>query len=129
MTQISKRARRIRADKIMDKGSGKFESIDLTFKNVASWMTGAWKNNHYVVMVDDNAETTHGPAIRIMVQKYNDTPILNHWSEMQKIKNTLFGKDAMAIEYYPPAGELVDKFNIYWMWIFKDGVIPKPLKP
>jgi hypothetical protein len=77
-------------------------------------------------MVYDNSPVSTGTAIRVMVQKHDDTPILKHWSEMQKIKNEVFGEETTAVEYYPPKSKLIDDHNIYWMWIFPDGVLPIP---
>jgi len=103
---------------------GPWKEIDLSLRFKPKWMTRAFSNNRYVVMIDDNSPTTAGNAIRAMIQKNNDTPILNHWSEIQKIKNELFGKEVTAIEYYPKESELINDHNIYWLWIFPDGVIP-----
>lgn len=103
---------------------GPWKAIDLTIRFKPKWMTRAFANNRYVVMIDDHSPTTNGTAIRAMIQKTNDTPILNHWSEIQKIKNELFGKEVTAIEYYPKESELVDQHNIYWLWIFPEGTIP-----
>ena len=52
-----------------------------------SSVTRAFRNTRYTVMIYENHPTTHGNAIRVMVQKHNDTAILNHWSEMQKISD------------------------------------------
>ena len=79
-----------------------------------------------MVMVYDKSRVTTGFAIRVMVQKHDDTPIFNHWKEMYKIKNEIFGEETTAIEYYPAKSELIDDHNIYWMWIFEEGVLPIP---
>lgn len=75
-------------------------------------------------MIQDDKETTHGPAICAMVQAIDAQPIKNHWRELQRIKREIFG-DVMAIEYYPSDFDLIDDANIYWLWIFPEGVIPK----
>lgn len=125
MGQNSKR--KVVANKNFNKPEIPFEAILLEkAKHVPKWMTRAFKNNRYIVMINDNCSTTHGNCIRAMVQKHNDTPILNHWSEMQKIKNELFGKETTAVEYYPKESELEDNHNIYWMFIFPDGILPIP---
>jgi hypothetical protein len=90
-------------------------------------MTRAFSNNHYVVMVNDNAQTTSGPAIRAMIQRHDDRPLPNHWADVQAIKNELFGDEATAVEYYPAESELIDDHNIYWIWVFPAGVLPFPL--
>lgn len=112
----------------MDKPEGAFVQIDLASGPFYGWMTRAYRNNKYTVMIMDDCPTTHGPAIRAMVQKHDDTPFINHWATMQRIKNEIFGIETTAIEYYPAQSELVDQHNIYWMWIFPEGIIPKPTK-
>lgn len=87
-------------------------------------MTRAFVNNRYIVMIQDAKQTTHGAAICAMVQTVDDQPIKNHWRELQRIKREIFG-DVMAIEYYPTEHDLIDDHNIYWLWIFPEGVIPK----
>lgn len=76
-------------------------------------------------MITDGVETTHGKAVRALIQRNDGDPIKDHWNEIQNIKNDVFGYDAIAIEYYPPQNEVVDQAHIYWIWIFPDGVIPK----
>jgi hypothetical protein len=127
--EISKRQRRIAAKKALKEAPHKFEAIDLSIRPHPDWMTRAFRNNRFTVMIDDQAATTHGPAIRAMIQNHTDTPIKNHWSEIQSIKNEIFGEETMAIEYYPANSELVNLHNIYWIWIFPAGVIPKPMHP
>ncbi len=107
----------------------KFEQVDLSGLRIPEGMTRAFRNTRYTVMVYDNEPVTTGTAIRVMVQKHDDTTILRHWSEMQKIKNEIFGEETTAVEYYPAQSKLVDRHNIYWMWIFPDGALPLPIKP
>lgn len=109
--------------------AGKFESINLAEWPHPEWVTRAYRNNRYVITVDDNCPTTHGPAIRVMVQRHDDLPIKLHWREMQTIKNEIFGLETTAIEYYPAASKLIDMKNIYWFWIFPDGIIPIATRP
>ncbi|QDK80862.1 hypothetical protein EXU85_20505 [Spirosoma sp. KCTC 42546] len=105
-----------------------FEQIDLTQATyVPDGMTRAYRNTRYTVMVYDDSPTSHGPAIRVMVQKHDNTSILKHWSEMQQIKNEIFGGEVTAVEYYPAVSQLIDRFNIYWFWIFPEGVLPIPI--
>lgn len=125
---ISKRQRRLAAQKELQKEVTKFQQIDLKkAKSVPKGMTSAYRNTRYVVMVYENIATTKGFATRIMVQKHDDKPITNHWSEMQKIKNEIFGEETTAVEYYPAKSNLIDDHNIYWMWIFPSGELPIPL--
>ena len=111
----------------MKKPITKFERVNLSGRTfVPAGMTRAYRNTRYTVMVYDNSPTSHGPAIRVMVQKHDDTPILFHWRELNKIKDEIFGEETVAVEYYPAKSKLVDDHNIYWLWIFPAGVLPIP---
>jgi hypothetical protein len=122
-----KRKRKSAAKKEFQKPITKFEQIDLSkASNIPVGMTRAYRNTRYMVMVYDKSRVTTGFAIRVMVQKHDDTRIVNHWSEMQKIKNEIFGSETVAIEYYPAESQLIDDHNIYWFWIFEEGVLPIP---
>lgn len=125
---ISKRQRRIAAARAFENDPREFYEINMNECQHPHWMTRAFRNNVYTVMINDNSDTTHGRAIRAMVQKHNDMPFLNHWFEMQKIKNEIFGKEVTAVEYYPKESELENSHNIYWMWIFPEGVLPIPIR-
>jgi hypothetical protein len=123
---ISKRQRRLEAQRLLKQPETKFEQIDLSdFSFVPEGMTQAFRNNRYTVMIYANARTTHGRVTQVLIQNHLDEPIKNHWSEIQRIKNELFGKEATAIEYFPAESELIDQHNIYWIFIFPDGVVPK----
>lgn len=114
------------ANKLFKFNETPFEPMDLTERDHPYWMTRCFRNNRYCVMINDFCQMTQGEtAIRVMVQKHDNLPITNHWSEMQRIKNAIFGTDVMAIEYYPPQDEVTDMANIYWMFIFREGIIPK----
>lgn len=115
------------AEKMKRQPEGKFVAIDLSERPRPHWMTRAYGNNRYIVMIMDNATTDKGPAIRAMIQTVDDRPIINHWSEIQRIKNEIFGEGVTAVEYYPKQTDLVDEHNIYWIWIFPDGILPLPI--
>lgn len=125
---ITKRQRRLAVKAEFKKPITDFEKIDLSsVKFIPFGMTRAYRNTRFTVMVYDNSPVTTGTAIRIMVQKHDDTPIINHWKEMQGIKNKIFGEETTAIEYYPAESNLIDDHNIYWMWIFKNNELPLPI--
>ena len=106
----------------------KFEQIDLsTAKAIPRGMTRAYRNTRFTVMVYDHSPVSTGTAIRVMVQRHDDTPIVRHWFTMQKIKNEIFGAETIAVEYYPAESKLIDDHNIYWFWIFPEGVLPVPI--
>lgn len=112
--------------KIMKKPRGSWKEIDVKAMGGPSWMTRAYKNNHFAVMIDDERETTQGKARLVMIRRHDEKVIPNHWSEIQRIKTELFGPETMAVEYYPKHSELMDVANIYWIFIYPEGVIPVP---
>lgn len=123
------------AKKLLKMNPGDFEVVDLkTAANVPDHMTRAFTNNRYVVMVFDDARMKMPcldgaiGAVKVMVQRHDDKPIPNHWREMQDIKNTLFGSNAIGIEFYPIEADLVDKANIYWMWLVDTNYLPQPFR-
>jgi hypothetical protein len=123
---ISKRQHRLAAEKLLKKPEDKFEPVDLsTAKNIPPGMTRSWRNNRYTVMVYDDSPTTHGPAIVVMIQNHMDAPIVGHWATLQRIKSELFGNETTAVEYYPAESALHNYYNIYWLVIYPDGVLPK----
>jgi D-lyxose ketol-isomerase len=122
------RQRHLAAKKEFKKPVTKFEPINLeTAEFVPKGLTRAFRNTRYTVMVFDNHPVTTGFASCVMVQKHDATPIIRHWSEMQKIKNEIFGEETTAIEYYPAKSKLIDEHDIYWFWIFPEGVLPMPV--
>lgn len=124
MSKLAKLRQR-EANKLFKIPASKFDEMDLSKKDAPEWMTRCFRNNRYIVMINDNCLMTDGRfAIKAMVQKHDGLPIPNHWSEMQKIKNEVFGKETMAIEFYPKDSELCDVANIYWLFIFEEGIIP-----
>ena len=119
------KAQRAAARKLLKKPRGKLEPVDFDKHPTPDWMTCAYTNNRYVVMIENGVRMDNGcKTIKAMVQRHDDKPIPNHWREMQNIKNELFGPDAIAVEYYPPEAKLIDKANIYWLWVFPDGGLP-----
>lgn len=116
------------ARKLMKLPPGDFEKVN--FKDnphAPKCMTRCFINNHYCVMIFDGHLTSHKTtAIKVMIQRHDDAPI-HQWSELQHIKNVIFGKETVAIEYYPKQSELIDMANIYWLWIYPEGVLPVPV--
>jgi len=118
--------RRSAAAQLMKKAPGPLTSCDLSvMSKIPPRMTRAYRNNRYTVMIFDDTLTTKGLAIQVLVQQIDNRPIPGHWREMQNIKNEIFGREVVAIEYYPAESNLLDTHNIYWMWIFPPDVLPK----
>lgn len=125
MSKIKERSKA--AAKLFKLKPGKLEPVDLTKSNfVPQGMTRAYRNNRYVVMVYDSTILPHGIiATKVLVQRNDAAVLVNHWQEMQAIKNEIFGEEVTAIEYYPKESKLINDHNIYWLWIFPDGLIPE----
>lgn len=122
----TKRQQRLEAQKLLKKPETEFVQIDLSERPfVPKGMTRAFRNNRFTVMVYDNCPTTHGPATKVLIRNHTCTPIVNHWREIQRIKNEIFGQEVTAVEYFPAESELIDTHNIYWIFLFPEGVIPK----
>lgn len=52
------------------------------------------------------------------------------WDVLQQIKNDLLGRDAVAIEIYPAATELVYECNVRHLWAVPEGsLIPTLHRP
>lgn len=116
------------ARKLLKKPAGKLMPVDLSCFDPPAWITRVYKNNRYVIMINDCALMTGGViAIRALIQRHDDRPIPNHWHELQTIKNELFGPETTAIEYYPAESALEDEANIYWIWILPNDKLPKRL--
>lgn len=109
-SQLKERLKRAEQKKKTE--SDKFKPVDLSLRKIIPpCMTRAFENNEYMVMIYDKNETSHGNAIR---------------ADLQEIKNKVFGEEVIAVEYYPKKSELIDDYNIYWLWIYPEGVLPVP---
>jgi len=83
----------------------------------------AFQNSVYIVTVYEE-QTTKGPATKLMIQRKDGKVPSNQFADFQRIKNDILGKDAMVIQYYPPERDLVDKYNIYWLFAFNTEQVP-----
>jgi len=121
-----RRKRKAATKKRFKKPAGKLEPVDLKdYGYYPSWMTRAYVNNRYTVTIQDEAEMTNGiTAISAMIQRLDNLPFINHWREIQNIKNEIFGHETTAIEYYPAESELIDDENIYWIFILPKDALP-----
>lgn len=127
LSRSERRANERKIKKAMEKPSAKFIEVDPRKNGAPEWMSRLFRNNKYIVMIDDHAKTTKGSAIKAMIRQNDAEPIKNHWAEIQRIKNEIFGSDAIAVEYYPAEEDLADVANIYWIWLFPAGVLPEPI--
>ncbi len=49
--------------------------------------------------------------------RLSDSAPIYSWSDMQRIKNEIFGEEVEALQMFPKESELVDVANLYWMWV------------
>lgn len=64
-------------------------------------------------------QTSWGEVTHAAIRNVSETDIA--WRDMQRIKNDLFGEDAVALEVFPPTWDLVDEANMYHLWVLPDG--------
>lgn len=86
----------------------------------------AWKNSRYVVQAFKPRDTAWGTFIKVGIRR-NDEAAVRSWSEIQRIKNELFGEEAVAIEFFPAESKLVDVANLYWIWVTR-APVPEEFK-
>lgn len=81
-------------------------------------LTFVYRNNQFVVEVftDQKDPFTGENATKVLVRHNSGKPIVQ-WSHLQDIKNQIFGKEALAVQYLPPESKLVDQANMYWFFV------------
>ena len=83
-----------------------------------------YANSRWIVFVFAIAATWMGRARLVMFRKAKRRGIAQHsWADFQRAKNELFGRSALAVEFYPPENDLVDVADVYWLWVVLE---PKP---
>jgi hypothetical protein len=91
-----------------------------------SWATRVYQNNRFTAMVNDASRTTKGPAIKVYISPHACGRDV-FWKDLQRIKNEIFGPEALAVQYYPREADLVDEVNVYWIFVYPEGVLPEPI--
>lgn len=91
-----------------------------------SYATRIFRNNRFTAIINDNAETTAGKAARVFIEAHHaGREVL--WGDLQRVKNEIFGRDVLAVQYFPRESELIDAANIYWLYVYPQGVLPEPI--
>lgn len=78
-----------------------------------------FKNSMYVVQAFQMKDSPWGFFKKVGVRR-NDAQPIRSWSDMQRIKNEIFGADSFAIEFYPKESMKVDDANLYWFFVCMD---------
>lgn len=72
--------------------------------------------------------TEWGIVEHVFIRNKDNTDI--SWSEKQKIKNDLFGKNKTAIEVFPKEERLIDAVGAYHLWVLPENMeLPFGLHP
>lgn len=83
-------------------------------------LRSCWRNNVYSVQVFARA-TPHGEALQFAIRRHDDHEVQG-WSDLQRIKDELAGPDALAIEMYPRAADVVDDANMRHLFVLPPGM-------
>ena len=84
-----------------------------------------WRNSRYQVNQDTfPAEGVPAPGVTCLsIKRVDKKPIdVNHWRELQRIKNAICGPEREAVEIFPAESRLVDSSNQYYLWVYPEGV-------
>lgn len=76
-------------------------------------------NSTYQVNVD-LVEAEIGPMLHVSIKRRDKQP-MHDWREKQRIKNSILGEEAEAVELYPAESRLVDTPNQYHLWALPLG--------
>lgn len=76
------------------------------------------KSGKYFVNVTSEEDDCHGALHASITAR--DLHKLS-WREKYEIKNSLFGEEVEAFEYYPKASDLCDITNAYHIYIIPEG--------
>lgn len=91
------------APKHLKIGSGWFAELDRVYRK---------ENGQYVVMMRD-IQTEWGTVTHMTITAHQQPT----WNEKQQIKNEIVGEEAVAVEVFPKESELVDKADMYHLWV------------
>jgi hypothetical protein len=80
-----------------------------------SAITHAFVNNLYSVQVSELL-TEAGSVVHLWIRRHDESTTRS-WSELQRIKDELVGRDRTAVEVFPPADEVVDQANMFHLWV------------
>lgn len=124
MNRSQRRASISNGRNLMKKGWNDFEQLseiefslatDIRIKN----LDRIYINNIFVVQVFKPVQTTWGELIKVGVRRNDEAPV-HSWSDLQRIKNEVFGQNYYAIEVYPSEMDVVDVANMYWIWVLSN---------
>lgn len=80
------------------------------------------ENGVFAALIRDIDAPTIGKVTHVAITIVGNATDLT-WTERQRIKNELFGRERVAVEVMPPESELVDGANMYHMWVMPAGYV------
>ena len=84
-----------------------------------------WRNDRYQVWVWEQNRTSQGELGKVTwlsIKRNDRKPIdVNHWRELQRIKNAICGPEREAVQLYPAESRLVDTSNQYHLFVLPEG--------
>lgn len=129
MNRAQRRASKSNGRRMMKQGWTPFEDWTeraMLTKTMAQRPTGLEKffqNAMYSVQVF-RKPSEWGEIMHLMVRR-NDAAPIQSWADLQRVKNEIAGADRVAVEVFPPEGDLVDQANMYHLWVLpKDFRLP-----
>lgn len=96
--------------KELKRGDGWFGELDRVYR----------RNDNSVVCMMRDLQTEWGKVTHVTITAQQQP----NWSEKQMFKNELFGKESVAIEVFPKESELVDKAEMYHLWVLHETQLP-----
>lgn len=101
------------------------EPADYPGQDPPDGCAAVFQNSRYIVFVFyDFKHPDLGRVQRVMIRskaRAFNVSTGHEWADFQRVKTQLFGASSFAIEVYPPAEDLVDVANIYWLWVLHDA--------
>lgn len=80
-------------------------------------VTVVWANQWFSVLGRPLAfADTEQTGWHLMIRNRPNTPVRS-WHDLQRIKDELIGQHAVAVEVFPPRGEIVDQANLTHLWV------------
>ena len=92
---------------------------DLGAPHQLRYFTRTVCNNVYAVMIARH-RTAWGVVEQAQIARHDRVAKLP-WTDLQRIKDDLFGPGRTAVEVFPPRSELVDQANAYHPWVLPLG--------
>ncbi len=87
-------------------------------------MIAAWSNHTYAVQVFSEQPSPVGFVRPIGIGRH-DKGANFPWQDLQRIKNQLYGENAVAVEVFPAESDLVDEANMRWLMVMVPGTVWK----